>query len=518
MNQAQSEPKNILIVDDQPENLQSIIYYLERYDYKINISMSGEGALEVLEYTAPDIILLDVLMPGIDGFETCRRIKANPDWSDIPILFMTAVTDTPNKVKGFEAGCQDYITKPIQYEELLARVRTHIKIRHMQEEIFKYEKLQALGILAGGIAHDFNNILSIILGNIQLLKEEVKDTIIIKATEKAVMRAANLSKSLITFSKGGVPLKQKGDIVAILKDALTFTLDTSQSTFELHVSDNIAELHFDKQQIQQVFNQIILNADQAMESNGKILIDISNYIFEKKDKLMLPKGKYVRVTISDTGYGIKNDDIKRIFDPYFSTQERGSQKGMGLGLAIAHSIVTQHNGAIDVESTPNKGSSFYVYLPAIKEENKNIAVTENKPSNVKCNLQYKHPKILVMDDELEICRLVKTILSREGYIVDEAIDGELAVQKYIENYQKGKPYDAVLMDLTVKNGMGGVEAMKNILEIDPDATAIISSGYSSVPVMAYYQHYGFKDVLVKPYRVEDLKNSLNRVLEGNNYE
>jgi len=514
MKNDKSETHKILIVDDQPENLQPVIYYLERYNYRINISMSGEGALEILEHTDPDIILLDVLMPGIDGFETCRRIKANPEWSDIPLLFMTAVTDISNKVKGFEVGCQDYLTKPIQYEELLARVKTHIKIRKMQTEILKYEKLKALGVLAGGIAHDFNNLLSIILGNIQLLKEDLEGSTLIKSTEKAVMRAANLSKSLITFSKGGAPLKQKGDIIATVKESLSFILDTSQSIFELNVADNLAQVHFDKQQIQQVFNQIILNADQAMKSNGKLLIDIRNHFIEEKDKLMLPKGMYICITISDTGYGIRNDDIRRIFDPYFSTHERGTQKGMGLGLAIAHSIVTQHDGTINVESIPDKGSSFHIYLPSTKDHKKKSS--SSKPKSKVSSIDMKNQiSVLVMDDELEICKLVKTILNRDNFLVDEALDGEQAVKKYLEKFQEGIPYTIVIMDLTVKNGMGGVEAMEKILEIDPNATAIISSGYSSDPVMSYHKDYGFKDVLIKPYRVDELKKSISRVIQMN---
>ncbi|MBF0450282.1 MAG: response regulator [Candidatus Magnetomorum sp.] len=509
-----SEQQTILLVDDQPENLQPIVYYLENFNYKIHISMTGEGALEILQHSIPDIILLDVLMPGIDGLETCRRIKAKPEWADIPVLFMTAVTDTSNKVKAFEAGCQDYITKPIQYEELLARVKTHIKIRHMQKEILKYEKLQSLGVLAGGIAHDFNNILSIILGNIQLLKEEARHSSLIKSTEKAVMRAANLSKSLITFSKGGTPFKQKGNIVAVLKESMKFILDTSQSTFELNISDDLAEVNFDEQQIRQVFNQIILNADQAMLNNGKIYINIDNYSVEGKESFFLKKGKYIHISISDSGYGISHDDLKRIFDPYFSTQERGSQKGMGLGLAIAHSIVTQHKGSIDVESTPNKGSTFHIYLPATKTEKKEAPVQKARPSRKKPIHPSTQKRVLIMDDEEGICTLVKTILEREGYVVDEAIDGESAIQMYSDQYYKKSPYAAVILDLTVKRGMGGKDAMKHILSIDPDVNAIISSGYSSDPVMANYKDYEFKDVLIKPYHVHELQEALNRVIGG----
>jgi len=507
----QSAHNTILLVDDQPENLQPIVHFLEQSEYKIHISLSGSAALEILQSMVPDLILLDILMPDIDGYETCRRIKADPRLADIPVLFMSAVTDVTNKVKGFEVGCQDYITKPVQYEELLARVKTHIQMRQLQKELFRFEKLQSLGVLAGGIAHDFNNILSIILGNVQLLKDRSANESLIRSTEKAVMRAANLSKSLITFSKGGTPLLRKGDIVPVLKDSLKFILDTSESTYKLEIDGEPPILFFDRQQIAQAFNQIILNADQAMNHNGQINIKISNVIFDTP-KHMLNKGEYVQITISDTGYGINHDNMKRIFDPYFSTQERGTQKGMGLGLAIAHSIIAQHKGAIDVESVPSKGSSFNIFLPISKVSETPFTDIQSKRIMSDAKNKSKQIHILIMDDEHEICQMVKKVLGREKILVDEAKNGEIAVQMYIDKYKTGNPYDAIILDLSVKYGMGGVEAIKRISAVDPDVKAIISSGYSQNPVMSHYKKYGFYAVLFKPYHLEEMKNTLYHVI------
>jgi len=506
----QSAHNSILLVDDEPHNLQPIVHFLEQSDYKIHISLSGSAALEILQHLVPDLILLDIIMPDIDGYETCRRIKADPKLSDIPVLFMTSVTDTQNKVKGFEVGCQDYITKPIQYEELLARVKTHIQMRHMQKELFRFEKLQSLGVLAGGIAHDFNNILSIILGNVQLLKGKNENESLIHSTEKAVMRAANLSKSLITFSKGGTPLLRKGDIIPVLKDALEFILDTSDTTYELDIEEDIPLLYFDRQQVGQAFNQLILNADQAMNHDGKIFIQISQ---EKIDqhKHVLAKGDYIRITISDTGYGINHENLKRIFDPYFSTQERGTQKGMGLGLAIAHSIITQHKGIIEVESVPNKGSHFHVYLPVFKE--KETQVPGIKPGTVAMSRDpSKQMKVLIMDDEYEICQMIKKVLSRKDMIVHDTSNGKDAVQMYIKAHENNAPYDAVILDLSVKNGMGGVEAFKRIKTYDVHAKGIISSGYSQNPVMSDYKKYGFNNALFKPYHLDDLHKTLYQTI------
>jgi DNA-binding response OmpR family regulator len=509
----QSAHNSILLVDDEPENLQPIVHFLEQSDYKIHISLSGSAALEILQHLVPDLILLDIIMPDIDGYETCRRIKADPKLSDIPILFMTAVSNTENKVKGFEVGGQDYITKPIQYEELLARVKTHIKMRQMQKELFRFEKLQALGILAGGIAHDFNNLLSIILGNVQLLKDHSENESLIQSTEKAVMRAANLSKSLITFSKGGTPLLKKDDIIAVLEHALEFILDTSDATYELDIEGEIPLLHFDRQQIGQAFNQMILNADQAMNHNGTIYVKICRVKIDPFQHVFV-KGEYIRISISDTGQGINHDNLKRIFDPYFSTQERGTQKGMGLGLAIAHSIISQHKGFIEVESVPTKGSHFHVHLPITTvQETPPIPDTKITHPTIERD-QSKPMKILIMDDETEICQMVKKVLARKNIIVDDASHGEKAIEKYMKEYERGLPYDAIILDLSVKNGIGGVETLKRIKSFDVNAKAIISSGYTQNPVMSEYKNYGFKNALFKPYHLDELYKALYNTMHG----
>jgi DNA-binding response OmpR family regulator len=503
----QSAHNSILLIDDEPENLQPIVHFLEQSDYKIHISLSGIAALEILQDLVPDLILLDIIMPELDGYETCRRIKADPKLSDIPVLFMSAVTDISNKVKGFEVGCQDYITKPIQYEELLARVKTHIKMRQMQKELFRFEKLHSLGVLAGGIAHDFNNILSIILGNVQLLKDNNENKALIQSTEKAVMRAANLSKSLITFSKGGTPLLIKSDIIPVLKDAIEFILDTSDTTYKFDIEGGeIPLLYFDRQQISQAFNQLILNADQAMNHKGRIHIKICQIKLDQQ-KHLLSKGEYVCITISDTGYGINHENLKRIFDPYFSTHERGTQKGMGLGLAIAHSIITQHKGFIEVESVPKKGSQFHVYLPVSNISEIPQPIVKAASATTSRN-KSRQMKILIMDDEYDICLMVKNVLARNDIIVHDTSNGDKAIQKYMQAYNSDSPYDAVILDLSVKNGMGGVEAFKRIKEFDGNAKAIISSGYSHNPVMSDYQKYGFKNVLFKPYHLDELHQAL----------
>ena len=507
----QSAHNSILLVDDEPENLQPIVKLLEQSDYKIHISLSGRAALEILKNLVPDLILLDIIMPDLDGYETCRRIKADPKLSDIPILFMTVVTHTQNKVKGFEVGGQDYITKPIQYEELLARVKTHIKMRQMQKELFRFEKLKALGILAGGIAHDFNNLLSIILGNVQLLKDKSENQPLIESTEKAVMRAANLSKSLITFSKGGTPILKKGDIVSVLEHALDFILDTSEATYEIDIEDDIPLLYFDRQQIGQAFNQMILNADQAMNHNGTIYVRISMVKINSFHHVLV-KGDYIRITISDTGQGINHENLKRIFDPYFSTQERGAQKGMGLGLAISHSIITQHKGFIEVESVPNKGSHFHVHLPVERmEEMPPLYDMKRNFTATKKGLS-RQMKVLIMDDEAEICQMVKKILARKDILVDDASSGEEAISKYVKEYKNHKPYDVIILDLSVKKGIGGVETLKRIRSIDTDVKAIISSGFIQNPVMSEFKNYGFQNVLFKPYHMDDLHKALYQTI------
>jgi PAS domain S-box-containing protein len=377
----------------------------------------------------------------------------------------------------------------------------------LEEQILRTQKLEAVGLLAGGIAHDFNNLLQAVFGSISMAKtfsdNNGKAYQMLEGAERALNLAKKLTKQLLTFSKGGEPVKSVISLPAILQDSVKFALSGSNVKYTFSIDKDLWSVEADEGQISQVIHNIVLNAGDAMPGGGTIRIGARNFLIDKKSVLPLEKGKYVLVSIEDSGIGIPENYITRIFDPYFTTK----QKGSGLGLATTFSIIKNHDGLLDVESRPGKGSTFFIYLPAIgtkqvpkKEEGKDILPGKGR--------------ILVMDDEEIIKIVVGQMLKSLGYEYDFAENGEQTVEKYTKAMSSGEAFDAVILDLTVRGGLGGKETIEKLLEIDPAVRAIVSSGYSDDPVVSNYEDYGFKDTLSKPYEIETLSSILYSVLYG----
>jgi PAS domain S-box-containing protein len=375
----------------------------------------------------------------------------------------------------------------------------------MEEELFKAQKLESIGILAGGIAHDFNNLLTAILGNISLAKilTSKEDKIHQKLTEaeKASLRARDLTQQLLTFSRGGAPVKRATSIAGIIRDSAAFTLSGSKVTCQFNIPDDLWPTEVDEGQISQVINNLIINANQAMSDGGVITVACENIFLGNKESLPLPGGRYVMIAITDQGTGISEDDIPRIFDPYFTTKKSGK----GLGLATVYSIVKNHDGHITVATAIGRGTTFTIYLPAAEAGAAESMVHEAITSAVK-------GKILVMDDEEVIREIAGEILEFLGFEVEFAGDGNETVDLYKKARENGRPFIAVIMDLTIPGGMGGKEAIQILREIDENITAIASSGYSNDPIMAEFKAYGFSGVITKPYMVSDLERILSEVL------
>jgi PAS domain S-box-containing protein len=386
-------------------------------------------------------------------------------------------------------------------------VRDITERKKMENEFRKIERLESLGVLAGGIAHDFNNLLTGILGNLslaQIKKGEDTDEILEEA-KQASIQAKNLTQQLLTFAKGGEPIKGEASIEDIIKVSAGFTLHGSNVKCIYDFPTDLWKVEVDKGQISQVIDNLVINAKQAMPEGGKIKIKAENFILKKGRALHLPKGKYIKITVTDEGMGIPEKHLARIFDPYFTTK----QKGSGLGLATVYSIIRKHGGIITVESEVGKGTTFFIYLP-IMEEKKNKGAEEK--GKIESYL-FGKGTILIMDDEGTVRNTIGGILKRLGYTVVLTQNGDEAIEKYREALDSGKPFDVVILDLTVAGGMGGKEAMEKLLQIDPNVKAIVSSGYSTDPIMAHYEEYGFSDVVVKPYDVYELDRALKKVLE-----
>ena len=380
--------------------------------------------------------------------------------------------------------------------------------RKLEQELIKADKLDSIGILAGGIAHDFNNILTAILGNITLAKifakSEERVVRRLEEAERACLRGRDLTQQLLTFSKGGEPIKKLISVAELIKETAGFALTGSNVRCEFSISDDLWSVEADEGQISQVFNNLIINADQAMPDGGIIKISCENVFISKKDNLPLKEGKYVKITIKDQGIGIPKKYLSKIFDPFFTTKKKGS----GLGLATAYSIIKKHEGHISVDSEVGKGTTFYIYLPASEKREKVIE------KGIEQGIKGKG-KVLLMDDEDMILEIVGEMLHFLGYEVEFAKDGNEAIKIYKEAKASGCPFNVVILDLTVPGGMGGKEAIKELKEIDPDVKAIVSSGYSTDPIMADFEKHGFCGVIAKPYKMEELSEILKKVIGEN---
>jgi PAS domain S-box-containing protein len=369
-----------------------------------------------------------------------------------------------------------------------------------------------LGLLAGGIAHDFNNLLTAIMGNISLA------SLLIPATDEmttrladaknASMRARDLAQQLLTFARGGVPIKKTASLNRLIQDTVSFCLRGSQSRGDCELENNLWPAEIDPGQISQVIANLVVNAEQAMPTGGTLRVSCENFRQGSGKKATvpdLPPGEFAKIAIKDEGVGIPEQNLKRIFDPYFTTKPKGN----GLGLATAYSIIKHHKGLITVQSEVNKGSTFTIYLPAAAdvaapEETKNAGVKELAGTG----------RVLIVDDEEAIRALVEFTLTHLGYTVCSASTALEGVELYRQKLQAGERFDCVILDLTLPGGMGGKDALKLLLEIDPSVNAIVSSGYAMDATMSRYEDFGFRGVITKPYEAAELGRTVRDVIES----
>jgi PAS domain S-box-containing protein len=383
--------------------------------------------------------------------------------------------------------------------------------KRAEEELFKARKLESLGVLAGGIAHDFNNILTGIITNLFMAKMKVKsdpDTYqLLAEAEKASFRASKLVKQLLTFSKGGAPVKEAVSIRSIIEDSVGFCLSGSNVNYKLSLASDLLPVEADKGQIDQVLNNLIINADQAMPNGGTATVSAENVTVDDGPqtadgpKVALQPGRYVKVTVKDEGMGIPRENLEKIFDPYFSTKPNGN----GLGLTIAYSIVKAHKGVITVDSVVGKGTVFSFYLPVVKEqktsEGKNISPMPSSGNG---------QRILIMDDDSAVRSVLMQLLKNAGYVVVCTASGSEAIAAYAAAMKEGNPFTVVVMDLTIPGGMDGKQAVAEVLKLDPLARVVVASGYSNDPIMANFRDYGFCGVIAKPFNIDEFLDVVSK--------
>ncbi|MFQ3574287.1 MAG: ATP-binding protein, partial [Thermodesulfovibrionales bacterium] len=379
--------------------------------------------------------------------------------------------------------------------------------RFLEAESLKASKLDSLSVLAGGIAHDFNNILTAIIGNISLCKyltdKESKIYKRLDVAERSAERAKNLVLQLMTFAKGSKPLKKSISIKALIDEIVSFLLSGSRSICSLELSDDLWNIYADEGHITQVIHNVLINAEQAMPQGGKITIKGENVTINTSSKLPLNQGRYVKISISDTGIGIPQDKIHKVFDPYYTTKATGS----GLGLASAYSIVKKHDGHIDIESKVGIGTTIHIYLPATTQVVTESNETEIPASSLKA-------KVLFMDDDINVFEVARDMLNRAGIEVIHAKDGVEAIEIYKTSLDKNEPFDLVILDMTIPGGMGGKDTIKELYAIDPSIKAIVTSGYSEDIIISDYKDYGFSGVVKKPFDYKRLISEVSRVLSA----
>ena len=397
--------KSILITDDNPENIKVLFDMLKNEGYKIRIATNGEQAVKSVNTEVPGLILMDIQMPQMDGYEACRRIKVSKENKSVPIIFMSAMTETYNIVEAFRAGGVDYITKPFQLEEVLARVNTHFTLRektielesalkklsNSQSQLIQSEKMASIGQLTAGIAHELNNPLNFINVGAIGLKKDIEDLLRLLDEYQKLNGVKDLSKKLqqikefqeeidYEYLRTGIPeiltdimegTQRTVDIVrglrnfsridsedkqlADIHEGLENTLKLLQNKFKNKVTltkeydESIGEIYCYPGQLNQVFMNLLANEEQAIKDKGEVVVTTKDL------------GKSILISIKDDGRGIPKDNKERIFDPFFTTKDVG--EGTGLGLSIAYGIIDKHGGKIEVESEEGKGTEFVIRLP-----------------------------------------------------------------------------------------------------------------------------------------------------------
>ncbi len=396
-------------------------------------------------------------------------------------------------------------------ETCLAVATDISSLKQAEEDRLILSKLESTGILAGGMAHDFNNLITVILLNLELAEmlpipnADLKK--FLSRAMEATLKSSELSQKLITFATGGISKRKATPLTNLIKEALPPILANSQVRFECTLADDLWMVEVDAAQFTHVIQNLVLNAREAMPEGGLVSLRAINCVTGfKQMHQTLPPGGYVRITLSDQGPGIPADVLPKIFDPYFSTKQRGDQTGMGLGLTICHTIVQKIGGTITVESEPGDGATFDVYLPAsvksLNFEDASSPMTEPQSG-----------KILVMDDSKYLRDAVGELLKQMGHSVELTADGQSAVDAYKKARDAGQPFDAVILDLMVPDGPGGRVTIQQLLQVDPAVRAILMSGYSKDPVILDYAYHGFKAALVKPFNMAGLRSKLAEVVE-----
>lgn len=541
------KPK-ILIVDDKPENIHILMNL--KGDYELLYALNGKEALEILfQEDRPDLVLLDIMMPGIDGYEVCKRLKNNEDTKDIPVIFITAMNSDQEETKGLKLGAVDYISKPFNLDIVRARISNTLRLKKemdrrmilsrqlqemnqnleniVNEKVFELklahkelkeneyrlrqaQKMEALGTLAGGIAHDFNNILFSIMGYSEMTLDSLVPGSIehsnMEKVMKAGQRAGELIKQILSFCRKTKKERKPISIKPIVKEVLKLIRSAFPPSIEIQAdirSDSL--ISADPVEIHQMVMNLCTNALHAMQDNGGILrvllTDTNIQSNENVQDNSIAPGPCIRLIISDTGCGMSQEIMERIYEPYFTTRPKG--EGTGLGLATVYGIVKALGGHISLESEAGKGTKFIIDFP--EAEHSSTLTKEfksGKPAPV------GRERILLADDEKYLCELLSSMLEKLGYNVTAYTSGAEALNSFNATPDD---FDLVLADMIMPD-LDGLELAEQVITIRPEIPVIIISGYSNKNKMKKAEELGVRQFIMKPVLQVDLANAIRKAL------
>lgn len=507
-----------MIVDDDVIFREVARISLEKAGFSITEAVNGVEGLKAIERLRPEIVLLDVMMPEMDGYETCRAIRELPGGDSIPVVMITALEDVESINKAYEAGATDFITKPIEWIILVQRVRYMLRAvrlmnerRQLEKQLQQAQKLEAVGTLASGIAHDFKNLIAAIQGSTELLMIGKDDddpsypelSMIFDASQRGV----EIVQQMLSLGRKQESKKKRIDLneqVSQIHD-LSKSAIAGQLEVILELEEALPPVDADSGQIGQVIMNLINNARDAMPDGGKVNIETTSVTLTPEDCKSQPglvPGPHVRLSVADSGHGMSNEILEQIFDPFFTTKR--ADKGTGLGLSMVYSIIQAHDGLITCKSAPGEGTEFEIFLPAKTRPEK--VVVKKTPAVTKIGDE----TVLLVDDMPFIRRFAKRRLELAGYKVLTAEDGIEALKLYREEKDR---IGMVLLDLIMPN-MGGEECLQELLQIDPRVKVIVASANEPEETSWEEIETLTQGYLRKPYLGDDLLNTVRQVLDG----
>jgi signal transduction histidine kinase len=560
----------ILSVDDNAENLYMLAALLRGYGHEVDAANNGATALQLAERGVHDLIISDILMPRMDGFQLCRELKKDERLRHIPFIFYTATyTDPRDAAFALSLGADRFLVKPLEpdtlmkaveevvaqkaqglpaaaphempedesvflkeyntrliaklekkmldleaanralIEDIAERERAAVERAALEEKLRQAQKMEAIGTLAGGIAHDFNNILAGILGFAELGLQEVSDPF---ATDqhfreilKAGQRARDLVRQILAFSRQRQQNRKPLRLDETVEEALRLLRATLPVSIEIatQIEPGLPNVLADGTQIHQVVTNLVTNAWHAIgDKVGTITVQLTGFQVDEDFSRAHPDlrpGRYVRLTVGDDGHGIPAETLERIFEPFFTTKGPGA--GTGLGLSVVHGIVQSSDGAITVSSEHGRGTTFHLYFPSLE-----FSAADAQPE--KDSEPHGHgQRVLFVDDEPVLAMLGERSLTRLGYVAVVQTDPRAALAQFQEN-----PFDVVVTDLTMP-GLSGMELAQKIWDARPGTRVVLTTGFSAMLDPKRATELGFCELLLKPYTVQGLGETLERALK-----